>query len=40
VAAEPLLVISIDGLHPNYVIEADRRGLKIPTLRSFVRDGA
>ena len=39
-AAEPLLVISIDGLHPNYVIDAERHGLAIPTLRSFVRDGA
>jgi len=38
--AEPLLVISIDGLHPSYVIDADRHGLKIPTLRSFVREGA
>jgi predicted AlkP superfamily pyrophosphatase or phosphodiesterase len=39
-AAEPLLVISIDGLHPNYVLEADKHGLSIPALRSFVRDGA
>jgi predicted AlkP superfamily pyrophosphatase or phosphodiesterase len=39
-AAEPLLVISIDGLHPGYVIDADRHGLAIPSLRSFVREGA
>jgi predicted AlkP superfamily pyrophosphatase or phosphodiesterase len=38
--AEPLLVISIDGLHPGYVIDADRHGVSIPTLRSFVREGA
>jgi predicted AlkP superfamily pyrophosphatase or phosphodiesterase len=38
--AEPLLVISIDGLHPSYVIDAERHGLSIPTLRSFVREGA
>jgi predicted AlkP superfamily pyrophosphatase or phosphodiesterase len=39
-AAEPLLVISIDGLHPSYVIDAERHGVSIPTLRSFVREGA
>ena len=39
-AAAPLLVISIDGLHPSYVIEADRRGVDIPVRASFVRDGA
>lgn len=39
-AAAPLLVISIDGLHPDYVLDAERHALKIPTLRSFVRDGA
>jgi predicted AlkP superfamily pyrophosphatase or phosphodiesterase len=38
--AEPVLVISIDGLHPDYVTEADRHGLAIPNLRSFVTDGA
>ncbi|HLF11504.1 MAG TPA: ectonucleotide pyrophosphatase/phosphodiesterase, partial [Gammaproteobacteria bacterium] len=38
--AEPVLLISIDGLHPRYVIEADQLGLKIPSLRSFVSDGA
>ncbi len=39
-AAAPLLVISIDGLHPDYVIAAERHGLEVPTLRSFVREGA
>jgi predicted AlkP superfamily pyrophosphatase or phosphodiesterase len=38
--AAPVLVISIDGLHPGYVIDADRHGVAIPTLRSFVREGA
>ena len=35
----PLVVISIDGLHPSYVLEADRFGLKIPNLRRLLRDG-
>lgn len=39
-AAEPVLMISIDGLRPADVIEAERRGLKIPHLRKFVREGA
>ena len=38
--ARPVLLISIDGLRPGDVLEADKRGLKIPTLRRFVRDGA
>src|SRR5918993_3247639 len=37
--AAPLLVISIDGLHPRYVLEAERHGLAIPTLRAYVREG-
>ena len=39
-SAAPVLLISIDGLHPEYVIEADRHGLRIPNLRSFVVDGS
>lgn len=39
-AARPLLLISVDGLRPGDVFEADKRGLKIPTLRRFVREGA
>jgi predicted AlkP superfamily pyrophosphatase or phosphodiesterase len=39
-AAEPVLLISIDGLRPGDVIEAERRGLKIPNLRRFVTEGA
>lgn len=38
--AEPVLLISIDGLQPADVIEAERRGLEIPNLRRFVREGA
>jgi predicted AlkP superfamily pyrophosphatase or phosphodiesterase len=37
--AAPVLLISIDGLHPAYVIEADRHGLAIPNLRSFMAKG-
>jgi len=35
-----VLLISIDGLHPANVLEADRHGLKIPTLRRLLREGA
>lgn len=38
--ARPLLLISIDGLRPGDVIEADKRGLKVPNLRSFLKEGA
>lgn len=38
VAAEPVVLISIDGLKPEAVLEADRYGLKIPTLRKLVTD--
>lgn len=39
-AAEPVMLISIDGLRPGDVIEAEARGLKLPNLRRFVSDGA
>jgi predicted AlkP superfamily pyrophosphatase or phosphodiesterase len=39
-AAEPVLLISIDGLRPGDVIEAEKRGLRIPNLRRFVTEGA
>ena len=35
-----LLMISIDGLRPDYVTAADTHGLKIPALRRFVSEGA
>jgi predicted AlkP superfamily pyrophosphatase or phosphodiesterase len=39
-ARPAVLLISIDGLHPGNVLEADRHGLKIPTLRRLLREGA
>src|SRR6266540_1672488 len=33
-------LISIDGMRPDHVLEADRHGLKIPNLRRMLRDGA
>jgi predicted AlkP superfamily pyrophosphatase or phosphodiesterase len=39
-SAGPVLLISIDGLRPGDVLEAEKRGLKIPNLRAFLRDGA
>jgi predicted AlkP superfamily pyrophosphatase or phosphodiesterase len=38
--AEPVLLISIDGLRSADVTEAEARGLKVPNLRRFVREGA
>lgn len=38
--AEPVLLISIDGLRPSDVLEADKRGLALPNLRRFLTDGA
>jgi predicted AlkP superfamily pyrophosphatase or phosphodiesterase len=38
--ARSLLVISIDGLRPDYATRADEHGLKVPNLRRFMRDGA
>ena len=40
VYAEPVLFISVDGLQPGDVIEAEKRGLKIPNLRRFVTEGS
>jgi predicted AlkP superfamily pyrophosphatase or phosphodiesterase len=37
--AANVLMISVDGLKPEYVLEADAHGLKIPFLRSLLRDG-
>jgi predicted AlkP superfamily pyrophosphatase or phosphodiesterase len=39
-AGDGLLVISIDGLNPAYVIEADRFRLKVPNLRRILQTGA
>ncbi|WP_367348288.1 alkaline phosphatase family protein [Sphingobium yanoikuyae] len=38
--AEPVLLISIDGLRPGDVLEADKRGLALPNLRRFLTQGA
>lgn len=35
-----VLLISVDGLHPSYVFDADQLGLEIPTLRKFMAEGA
>jgi predicted AlkP superfamily pyrophosphatase or phosphodiesterase len=35
-----LLMISIDGLRPDYVTAADAHGARIPNLRRFLQDGA
>jgi predicted AlkP superfamily pyrophosphatase or phosphodiesterase len=37
--AAPVLMISIDGMKPEYVTQADAHGLRIPFLRSLMRDG-
>jgi predicted AlkP superfamily pyrophosphatase or phosphodiesterase len=39
-SAAPVLMISIDGLRPGDVLEAKKRGLKLPNLASFVKNGA
>ena len=38
--AEPVLLISIDGLQPAEVIEAEKRGINIPNLKRFVKEGS
>src|ERR1700691_2429631 len=35
-----LMLISVDGLKPEAILEADSHGLKVPTLRAFLTDGA
>jgi predicted AlkP superfamily pyrophosphatase or phosphodiesterase len=39
-AAAPVLMISVDGLRPADVIEADARGLKVPNLKRMMAQGA
>ena len=36
----PLVFIGVDGLRPDYVLEADRHGLRIPELRRMLAEGA
>jgi predicted AlkP superfamily pyrophosphatase or phosphodiesterase len=38
--AASVLMISIDGMKPEYVLEADRHQLRLPFLRSLVADGS
>lgn len=38
--AEPVLLISIDGLQPADVMEAEKRGIAIPNLKRFVAEGS
>ena len=38
--AASVLMISVDGLKPEYVLDADAHGLRIPFLRGMLRDGA
>src|SRR3546814_5204720 len=40
VERRPVLVISIDGMRPDAVLDADRHGLKIPVLRSLLAKGS
>ena len=40
VHAAPVLMISIDGLKPEYITQADAHGMKVPYLRTLIRDGA
>src|ERR1039458_8389557 len=37
--AAPVLMISIDGLKPEYITQADAHGMKLPYLRTLLRDG-
>jgi predicted AlkP superfamily pyrophosphatase or phosphodiesterase len=39
-SAQSLVVISIDGMRPDYVLKANEHGLKIPHLRRLLKDGA
>src|SRR5271154_6480725 len=39
-AAAPVLMISVDGMKPEYVLDADAHGLRIPFLRGLLRDGS
>jgi predicted AlkP superfamily pyrophosphatase or phosphodiesterase len=35
----PVLMISVDGMRPDYITQADAHQLKVPILRGFIRDG-
>jgi len=38
--ADPVLLISIDGLQPADVLQAEQRGIDIPNLKRFITDGS
>ncbi len=38
--AHPVVLISLDGLRPDFVLQADHYGLKIPTLRLLLQRGS
>ncbi len=38
-AQQPVVMISIDGLRPDAIIQAETYGLKVPNLRRFVSEG-
>jgi predicted AlkP superfamily pyrophosphatase or phosphodiesterase len=38
--AASVLMISVDGMKPEYVLDADTHGLKIPFLRGMLREGS
>jgi predicted AlkP superfamily pyrophosphatase or phosphodiesterase len=38
--AEPVLLISVDGMQPADVIDAEKRGIDLPNLRRFVTQGS
>ena len=38
--AAPVLMISVDGLRPADVLDADARGVKVPALRAMIQAGA
>ena len=38
--AGPVLLVSIDGLRPGDLLQADQRGLKLPNLRELLSEGA
>ena len=38
--AGPVLLVSIDGLRPGDLLQADQRGFKLPNLRKLLSEGA
>src|SRR5262249_46285177 len=39
-AQNPVLLVSIDGLRPDYVLDGDAHGLQVPNLRRMMAEGA